>query len=232
MLNGMKVKKFRHKNLEFVFSFFMLSMLLIQYDAFAEQLTTEPPIAGVEIVNYTDAITQEAGTTASYAVRVKNIGRLDLTDVHLTITRLSPGWYAFSEPIALSPGESGVLYYYLSVPKAVVGSYVFSINLYGSYGSLLVSDTDNPVKLDILQPTTTTQATTTQPAVAQPAISPNETTTTTKPTEITLIIPEETTTTVPISALVAYAKENPAWSAVGVLTIIAAVLAIIRFKLV
>ena len=147
-----------------------------------------PPIHGVEIFEYNDSLTQIAGITETYEVKVKNIGVVGLGEVKLGAERLEYGWFSSNETASLEFKDVVTLRYSLSVPTDARGLYVFSIIAYGTSADTTVSNT-GIVSLNVLEsvpypalptttlptsPTTTTQATTTQTTKPQPTEPTNQ----------------------------------------------------------
>jgi len=126
-----------------------------------------PPVYGIEIYEYDRTIQQAAGTTAVYAVKVRNTGVLELVGVRLSADRLPSVLF---QPTTLGAkllkfGETAELNYKLSVPEGFDGTYAFSIVATASYGVGNVSHA-KPVQLTVAaasaEATTTTSGSVTQ----------------------------------------------------------------------
>jgi len=119
-----------------------------------------PPVYGIEIYEYDRTIQQAAGTTAVYAVKVRNTGVLELAGVRLSADRL-PSVLFQPTTLGAKPlkfGETAELNYKLTVPEGFDGTYAFSLVASASYGVGNVSHA-KPVQL-IVEATSCKVATT------------------------------------------------------------------------
>jgi len=153
---------------------FLISLTLFSAVVSAAATEIPPPVSGIEILEYEESIVQQAGTSGTYEVKVKNIGVLSLLDVNLGAEKIQEGWFSSDDAVDLEFGEAGVLAYELKVPEGVSGLYWFSLVARGSHGVGTVSDT-GPVILNIValpeaNITTTTTLETTQPLITLPPI--------------------------------------------------------------
>lgn len=114
-------------------------------------LDAPPPIRGVEISKYDMRIQQNAGTTKTYDVTVKNIGVLEPTEMTMREDRLLDAWFTAKNTISgLMFGEEDILQYQLSIPRtAEGGTHLFSIVAYAHYGTSTKTDIQ-PVFLEII----------------------------------------------------------------------------------
>jgi len=142
-----------------------------------------PPVYGIEIYEYDRNIQQAAGTTAVYAVKVRNTGVLELMDVRLSADRLPSVLFYSMTPEdgrLLKFGETAELNYKLSVPEGFDGVYAFSIVASASYGIGNASHS-KPVQLTVLPAggkaatTTTVKPGETGADAILPMIAPGET---------------------------------------------------------
>ena len=137
-----------------------------------------PPIYGVEVAEHESSLTQIAGTTEAYELKVKNIGVIELGEIKLGVERLNPDWFSSDETVSLKFEETAILTYDLEIPEDAEGLYAFSIVVFGTSGINTVSSSHivslNVVKSDTVPiggttPTETTQMPTTQPPTTTPS---------------------------------------------------------------
>jgi len=159
-----------------------------------------PFIVDIEIVDYDSYVLQPPGTTATYWVEVKNTGVLELNPIYVGVSKIPEDWLRQHESISLEFGESGKLYYDITIPETQTGYAIYSLNVYGEYGQLKAS-ASKPVMINITSEavTSTTTATTTSTTTIPTTTTIIPQTTTTQK-ETTTTMPKETTTTqIPIT---------------------------------
>ncbi len=160
-----------------------------------------PFIVDVEIVDYDSYVLQPPGTTATYWVEVKNTGVLELDPIYVGVSKIPEDWLRQHESISLEFGESGKLYYDITIPEAQAGYAIYSLNVYGEYGQLRAS-ASKPIMINI---TSEADAPETDVVISEDisvgaglTSTTIGTTTTTVPTTTT-VIPITTTTQIPIT---------------------------------
>jgi len=160
----------------------MLAIALVFLSKASTAQEVPPPVYGIEIYEYDRNIQQAAGTTAVYAVKVRNTGVLELAGVRLSADRL-PSVLFQSTTLGAKPlkfGETAELNYKLSVPEGFDGVYAFSIVASASYGVGNVSHA-KPVQLTVFPAggkaatTTTVKPGETGAGAILPMIAPGET---------------------------------------------------------
>jgi hypothetical protein len=127
---------------------------------------TPPQIYDVGIVMYDYLLFQEAGTTATYEVTVRNTGVMDLSDVRLGAERLEEGWFSSDDIAVLEAGQEANLTYDLQIQGGSEGMYAFSLVVFASSGRTGISNT-KIVSLNIGHETTATTSTTILPATTE-----------------------------------------------------------------
>jgi opacity protein-like surface antigen len=110
-----------------------------------------PPVYGIEIYEYGRGISQSAGTSAVYLVRVRNTGVLELADARLYAEGLPTAIFQ-ADPARTKPlkfGDTADMTYRLYVPAGFDGTYVFNVVAAASYGAGNTSHS-KPVRLEVV----------------------------------------------------------------------------------
>lgn len=131
----------------------ILAMALIAAPvaAAAASLAQEvPPVYGIEVYEYDRSISQEAGTSAVYLVRVRNTGVLDLAGARLYAEGLPTTMFQSDSPLArpLKFGDTADMTYRLYVPAGFEGTYAFNVVAAATYGAGNTSHS-KPVRLEV-----------------------------------------------------------------------------------
>ena len=144
----------------------LLVCFMVCAEAGAVEGDTPPQIYDVGIVVYDDLLFQEAGTTATYEVTVRNTGVMDLSDVRLGMERLEEEWFSSDDTAMLESGQEANLTYTLQMPEDSEGTHAFSLVVFASSGRTGISSMEI-VSLNIGHGTTATTTTTTLPPTTE-----------------------------------------------------------------
>lgn len=153
----------------------MLVMMLSFASANLVAADVPPQVYDIDIVSYGESLFQQAGTSVSYEVTVKNTGVMGLGDVRLGAERLDAEWFSSDETTTLESGQEANLKYTLNIPEGEEGLHAFSIAVFATSATTGISST-KIVSLEVVSGSgTEADTTTTSTTDAQP-------TGTTKPT--------------------------------------------------